>query len=109
MRLWHVCLQMFSSSRHRGFGGRKRWSCDLWLQLLYYFEYHIVHRIIWDPQTRNGGWVGACGFANIHFYEHSTPRLLQPWECCVGSSWNPEVHCCKWHTFGGVCGCKLQQ
>ena len=21
--LWHVCLQMFSSSRHRGFGGRK--------------------------------------------------------------------------------------
>jgi hypothetical protein len=22
------------------FGGRKRWSCDLWL-LLYYFEYHI--------------------------------------------------------------------
>jgi hypothetical protein len=43
-RLWRVCLQMFSSSRHRGFGGRKRWSCDLWLKLLYYFsnfKYHI--------------------------------------------------------------------
>jgi len=32
----------------------KRWSCDLWLHYFSNFKYHI--RIVWDPQTRYGGY-----------------------------------------------------
>jgi len=36
--------------------------------IILFFKYHIVHHIIWDPQTRNGGWVGA--WAQAGFLEH---------------------------------------
>ena len=51
---------MFSSSRHRGFGGRKgghvMCGCNY---LIIVNWYHITQAIRWDPQTQNGGWVGA--------------------------------------------------
>jgi len=34
--------------------------------IILFLKYHIVHHIIWDPQTRNGGWVGAW---------HNTPGI----------------------------------
>ena len=33
--------------------------------------FHITQAIRWDPQTRNGGWVGACGKRRF--------RLLRPY------------------------------
>jgi hypothetical protein len=43
--LWRVCLQMFSSSRHRGFGGRKGGHVICSCNYIIYcncFGYHIA-------------------------------------------------------------------
>jgi hypothetical protein len=42
-----------------------------------FFGYHIAQVIRWDPQTRNGGWVGACDF--VLFLVCSIHHLSQ-WE-----------------------------
>ena len=61
VRLWRVCLQMFSSSRHRGFGGRKGGHviCGCIISQISNTSITLYTRIVWDPQTRYGGWVGA--------------------------------------------------
>ena len=61
------CLQMFSSSRHGGFGGRKcgHVICGCTVTILFYFAYHIAQPIRRDPQTWNGGWVGACSLGGF--------------------------------------------
>ncbi len=47
-RLWHICLQMFSSSRHR----EKK--VVMWFvnYLILFFEYHIVHVSYGTPKPK---------------------------------------------------------
>src|SRR5882762_3695943 len=67
-RLWHVCLQMFSSSRHRGFGGRKGG------HVICGYNYYIISPYHMGPPNPKW-WMGRSLRISLYPYAFAEPNV----------------------------------